>query len=244
MKLIFLGTRGYIDASNSRHRRHTSTLVTYRNKKVVIDCGEDWLGKLKAVAPDAVVITHPHPDHAFGLKAGAPCPVYAIKKAWEKMRGFPIEQTNRRVLAIRRDEKIAGISFEPFPVVHSIRAPAVGYRIQAGATSIFYVSDVVRIHGRSQALRGVQIYIGDGATVSRPILRREKQTHGLIGHTTIAEQLAWCKNEGVPRMIITHCGSAIVKGNENRIKQTLRQQAAECGVALEIAYDGMELTLP
>ncbi|HEV8725615.1 MAG TPA: MBL fold metallo-hydrolase [Candidatus Binatia bacterium] len=81
MKLTFLGTRGYIAAWNSRHRRHTATLISYRGKKVLIDYGEDWAGKLKALKPDAIVITHPHPDHAFGLKEGTLCPVYAIKKA-------------------------------------------------------------------------------------------------------------------------------------------------------------------
>ena len=120
----------------------------------------------------------------------------------------------------------------------------MGYRIQAGTAVVFYVPDVVRIHGRSRALRGIHIYIGDGATINRPLLRREKQTNRLIGHTTIMEQLAWCKQEGVRRMIITHCGSAIVKGDEHRIKETLRDRAADCGIALDIASDGMELTLP
>ena len=44
-------------------------------------------------------------------------------------------------------------------------------------------------------------------------------------------------------MVITHCGSGIVKGMEDRIKETLRLRGAEHGVAVEIAYDGMELTL-
>jgi phosphoribosyl 1,2-cyclic phosphodiesterase len=209
----------------------------------MIDCGEDWFDKLDEIAPHAIVITHPHPDHAFGLKAGASCPVYAIEKAWEKMKTFSIEQTNRRLLETRRANTIAGITFEAFPVVHSIRAPAVGYRIQAGGNAIFYVPDVVQIHARSQALRGIDLYVGDGATMTRPILRREKQTNRLIGHTTVVEQLNWCIKEGVARMIITHCGSGIVKGAENRIKETLRFWAAEHGVTVEIAYDGMELTL-
>ena len=192
MKLTFLGTRGYIDAFNARHRRHTSTLISYRDKRVMIDCGEDWFDKVDEIAPHAIVITHPHPDHAFGLKAGTSCPVYAIGKAWEKMKSFPIEQTKRRLLAIRKAKKIAGITFEAFPVVHSTRAPAVGYRIQAGGSAIFYVPDVVQIHGRSQALRGIDLYVGDGATLTRPILRREKQSNQLIGHTAVMKQLDWC----------------------------------------------------
>jgi hypothetical protein len=33
--------------------------------------------------------------------------------------------------------EIAGIGFEPFPVVHSTRAPTVGYRITAGRVTVF-----------------------------------------------------------------------------------------------------------
>ena len=32
----------------------------------MIDCGADWLKRLPCVAPTAIVITHAHPDHAFG----------------------------------------------------------------------------------------------------------------------------------------------------------------------------------
>jgi phosphoribosyl 1,2-cyclic phosphodiesterase len=82
MKLTFLGTRGEIDARSRRHRMHTSLLVAYRSANVMIDCGLDWLGKLKCVDPGAIVFTHAHPDHAWGLKRGAPCPVYATEKTW------------------------------------------------------------------------------------------------------------------------------------------------------------------
>ena len=57
MKLTFLGTRGNIDPRNRRHRRHTSLLVSYRRRRVLIDCGEDWLGELERLRPDAVVVT-------------------------------------------------------------------------------------------------------------------------------------------------------------------------------------------
>ena len=145
MKVTFLGTRGYIKPKSSRHRMHTSTMVAYRGRKVMIDCGESWIGRIADLKPDAIVITHPHPDHAFGLKLGSPCPVYATAEAWKKMKKFPIQKEFRRVLQPRRPERIEGITFEAFPVVHSVRAPAVGYRISAGKVVLFYVPDVVRI---------------------------------------------------------------------------------------------------
>ena len=91
----------------------------------MLDCGEDWLTRLTTLKPDAIVVTHPHPDHVCGLKRGSPCPVYAIEAAWEKMAGFPIEPAHRHTLRIRRPARIASMIFEPFSVVHSVQAPAV-----------------------------------------------------------------------------------------------------------------------
>ena len=70
MTLTFIGTRGEIDARTRRHRMHTSLLVSYHGARVMIDCGLDWLGKLERVDPSAIVLTHAHPDHAWGLKQG------------------------------------------------------------------------------------------------------------------------------------------------------------------------------
>ena len=50
---------------------------------------------------------------------------------------------------------------------HSILAPAVGYRVSAGHACIFYAPDLIFIHDRAAALKEVQIYIGDGATLTR-----------------------------------------------------------------------------
>ncbi|HEM62236.1 MAG TPA: MBL fold metallo-hydrolase, partial [Chloroflexi bacterium] len=179
MKLKFVGTRGNIEAKNHRHRMHSSLVVSYYRKRLMIDCGEDWLGGLGQVKPGAVLVTHAHPDHAWGLKEGAPCPVYATAEAWEDMESYEIE--DRRVLQHREAEHILGMTVEAFPVWHSTRAPAVGYRITAGEASIFYVPDVVYIEDREEALRGVQVYVGDGATITRSMVR--KSDDHLIGHT-------------------------------------------------------------
>jgi phosphoribosyl 1,2-cyclic phosphodiesterase len=243
LKLVFLGTRGYIDPANRRHRMHTSTMVSYRRGRVMIDCGETWLGRLEELAPDAVVITHPHPDHAFGLKGGSSCPVYAIAEAWEKIEAFPIEKRLRRRLNLRRRTRIAGIDFEAFSVVHSTRAPAVGYRIGAGRVKVFYVPDVISIHDRSAAFRDIDVYIGDGAAITRNMVRREKSGGRLVGHTPIRTQLGWCRDEGVARMIVTHCGSDIVGGDEKKAIARIRRLAEERGVGIAVAHDGMELVL-
>jgi phosphoribosyl 1,2-cyclic phosphodiesterase len=218
---------------------HTSLLVSYRSANVMIDCGLDWLGKLKRVDPGAIVLTHAHPDHAWGLKRGAPCPVYGTQSTWQELQHYPIK--DRRLIKERTPTKIYGITFEAFPVEHSILAPAVGYRVSAGRARIFYVPDLIYIHERSAALKDVQIYIGDGATLTHSFIRRRGKA--LIGHSPVRTQLTWCEKEGVPRAIITHCGSEIVTGDERQISAKLRAIAAERGVDVRIAYDGMKLTL-
>lgn len=243
MKLTFLGTRGYIDPVSPRHRMHTATLVEYRGTRVMIDCGETWLGRLDGLRPDAVMITHAHPDHAFGLEHGSPCPVYATRRAWAAMRRFPIPPDRRRTLRPRDSVAIGGIVFEAFAVVHSIRAPAVGYRVSAGRVRVFYVPDVVSIRARSDAFRDISVYIGDGATITRNMVRRERKTGTPIGHTPISRQLDWCHDEGVPRMIVTHCGSDIVGRDEAAAIARLEMLAAGRGVAVTVAHDGMELVL-
>jgi phosphoribosyl 1,2-cyclic phosphodiesterase len=218
---------------------HASLLVSHRRARVMIDCGADWLHKFPAVGPAAIVLTHAHPDHAAGLKHGAPCPVYATEETWERIKTYPIRARN--VVRHRTAALICGITFDAFPVEHSLRAPAVGYRITAGQATIFYVPDLVSIRERHAALHGIDLYIGDGAAIARPIVRRRGDA--LIGHTSIREQLLWCRSEGVRRAIITHCGSEIVTAEEQAAAEKVRALGLEHGLRAQIAYDGMEITL-
>jgi ribonuclease BN (tRNA processing enzyme) len=237
--LTFLGTRGEIEASSRRHRRHSSLLVTYLDRRVMIDCGEDWSSRLEWLNPHAILITHAHPDHAWGLKHGSPCPVYATAQAWVYLERYPIEA--RETVELRKPVEIEGMNFEAFGVEHSTRAPAVGYRIGAGEATVFYVPDIVYIQEREEALRGIRLYIGDGATLSRSMVR--KRGEHLIGHTPVRTQLTWCQKEGVPEALFTHCGSEIVKGDERILGAQLRAWARERGVKACIAHDGLEVSL-
>src|SRR5437899_7497273 len=212
MKLTFLGTRGEIDTRTRRHRMHTSLLVSHGGAHVMIDCGLDWLGKLKRVDPNAIVLTHAHPDHAWGLKRGAPCPVYAPQKTWQELQLYPIK--DRHLIEERTRTKISGITFEAFPVEHSILSPAVGYRVRAGRACIFYAPDLIFIHDRGAALKGVQLYIGDGATITRTFIRRRGKA--LIGPSPVRTQLIWCQKARVMPAVSTPWGSAIAPGDARK----------------------------
>lgn len=237
LRLLFAGTRGEIEARTRQHQRHSSLVVLYHGQRILVDCGKDWEGKWQLLQPDAIVLTHAHPDHAWGLSAGATCPVYATQDTWNAIGTFPIEQ--RQLVKARWSMSIGDITFEAFPVEHSIRCPAVGYRIQAGNDVVFYGPDLVYIHERHTALTDVSWYIGDGASVTKPMVR--KRGDALIGHAPIQQQLGWCRDEHVPRAVFTHCGSEIVGGDQAELRNRIRQLGVERGVTAELAFDGLEI---
>jgi hypothetical protein len=127
-------------------------------------------------------------------------------------------------------------------VQHSLRCPAVGYRIAVGQAALFYLPDVAAIPGHREVLAGSALFVGDGATITRPLLRRHDGV--LLGHAPIRTQLGWCRDAGVCRAVFTHCGSEIVGGDERRLGAKVRALARECGVSARIAYDGLEIPPP
>ena len=206
----------------------------------MIDCGADWLGRLGYVAPTAIVLTHAHPDHAAGLAGGAPCPVYAAEATWALLHGLPVRDW--REISLRRTVTINGIRFKAVPIEHSVRAPAVGYRVSLGSISLFYAPDIAVLSKAKQMLRGVRLYVGDGAVLTRSMVR-QKMSH-LIGHAPITAQLDWCKSAGVSRAVFTHCGSEIVRGNARYLDALVRRLGHMRGVVATLARDGDRLILP
>jgi glyoxylase-like metal-dependent hydrolase (beta-lactamase superfamily II) len=112
MKLTFLGTRGEIEARTALHRMHSCLMV---GEQVLVDCGADWLGRLKKLRPQAIILTHAHLDHAGGLKRGAPCPVYATAQTWSGLKRYPVR--DRETIEPRRPVRIGDIEFEAFSIL-------------------------------------------------------------------------------------------------------------------------------
>jgi phosphoribosyl 1,2-cyclic phosphodiesterase len=212
--------------------------VEYLGVRVLIDAGRDWRGLLGTLEPHAIVLTHAHADHVDGLRDGAPCPVWATAATQSEVERWPLDL---RYVEPRKPFRLGAIELEAFTLEHSLRAPAVGYRVTAGRASLFYASDVAAIHELRAALQRCRLYVGDGATMVRPMVR--KRGARLTGHAPVRAQLEWCAQAGVPRAVITHCGTGIVAGGSERAEAKLRELAAEKGVRAELAYDGMSVVL-
>jgi len=236
---MFLGTRGNIQTRSRLHRRHSAVIVGAGGGRVLIDCGEDWLGRVRRLRPAAILISHAHDDHAAGLRRGAPCGVYASAESWHAMAAWPLAM--RYVVPPRHQFAVAGLLVEAWPVEHSVLAPTVGYRVTAGSSRIFYVPDVAHLPNPIAALQDVDLYVGDGATLDRPLIRRRGSLH--IGHATIRTQLEWCARAGVREAVFTHCGSAVVRSEPREIAVALAAVAREHGVRARFAHDGLRMTV-
>jgi phosphoribosyl 1,2-cyclic phosphodiesterase len=239
MRLNFPGTLACIETRSPRHARHSALRIGSGNLRLWIDCGLDWLGDVATLPADAILLTHAHPDHAFGLQDGAPCPVYATAETWEHLAGFAIEQP--RLILPERAEWFGELKIEAHPVPHSLRAPAVALRIGNGRRTFFYAPDIAGLPDAARILSGVNLYIGDGTAFDDSLLRIEKGK--LCGHAPIEQQLDWCTAAGVPRALFTHCGEQVIKGNEKELQEKVRSLGAKRGIKAAIACDGLEVTL-
>jgi len=216
---------------------HSVLMISWQRKKIMIDCGADWSGKQHKIRPDAILLTHAHMDHAGGLKSGAACPVYATVETWDRIRVGPVPE--RVIVHEQSPFKLFGVEFEAFPVEHSIRAPAIGYRFTAAGKSVFYAPDLVRILDETNALKKIGLYVGDGAAITRPVLRNRDGV--FIGHASIRTQLEWCAKQSVPRAIFSHCGKEIVAGDHRAAVEKVRGIGEQVGVKAAIACDGLQI---
>jgi hypothetical protein len=145
----------------------------------------------------------------------------------------------RRELQPWRTVRIAGFDVEAWPVEHSLNAPAVGFTVSARGVRIFYVPDVAALGNLKRTLKGVDLYVGDGAVLARPIVRRRGSV--LIGHASVATQLDWCRIGGVRRAVFTHCGSGLVRSKARSVDALVHSLGRERGIDARLAYDGLTM---
>lgn len=239
MKLLFLGTRGGIQVHSSLHTMHSVLMIIHEQTTIIIDWGQDWLRHSQPPA-DALLITHSHDDHVGGLAYGTSWPVYASLDTWTSIYRYPIK--DRIIIHPRVPFLIGSLSIEPFTINHSLKAPALGYRISSDTHSLFYISDVASIKDEKKALSNLDLYIGDGALITRTMLLRKKNG-SVTGHAPIAHQLAWCQKYSVPQAIFTHCGTETVTGDPISVQAKITTLAQHYRVPTSIAFDGMALLI-
>ncbi|MGH9367560.1 MAG: MBL fold metallo-hydrolase [Thermoanaerobaculia bacterium] len=238
MLLHFFGTKGYVEEESPAHRGHSAWTLEVGGFRLLCDFGQNRKGMLSKIGPDAIFVSHAHPDHAWGLEEGTDLPVYASEVTHEITRDLPIER--RVTLEPGRAVRVGPLGLTAFPVVHSVRCPCIAVRITAPEGSVVYSGDVIAFEDPEAALSGASLYVGDGSTLKGSLVRRHA-SGVLIGHTTVSAQLGWLARYRVPRAIFSHFGKGPIEMGNAPLREALRALAAGKAPGCEVtaARDGM-----
>lgn len=230
--LVFLGTKGEIEEFTQNHQCHSSLLLVAEKTKLVIDYGRLHKYELEEIKPDALLITHAHPDHYLWLEkeTRTHIPVYLTRETFDYGNFKP---ENYAIIVPGEAFDVGTFEILPYLVLHSLRCPAVGFKITTPEhKTIIYNPDLVDIVEKDKMLRAVHVYIGDGSSIKANLVRRKDDK--IFGHTKITTQINWCKKYKINKVIFTHLGKETIE-NEVEFKKEHPDTILAC--------DGMELTL-
>lgn len=257
MRVIFLGTGTSVgvptigcscevcSSTDPRDKRtRTGLMIEHEGKTLQIDISADFRQQIlreKITRLDALLITHAHADHIFGLDDIRPfnfrqgvIPVYASESTWKQLHrvfyyifsppanyvggGLPmIEQE-----VIDGPFEAIGLRVTPFPVVHG-RMQVTGFRISDGNVEMAFITDCNQIPESSlDLLHGLDLLIIDA------LRYRPHPTHLHLDQT-----LAYIDQLKPRRSLLTHMG--------HDFKHAVASAHLPPGV--EMAYDGLQIVL-
>ena len=231
MRLKILGTRGEIDQTAPYHSRHSGILI---DGALMVDLGErEFLDR----EPQAVLITHLHPDHAYFVRAGAERPP----------AGLPIfapEGTKDYALTVLdRPEAIAGYSVRPVPSHHSLKVRSQAYLIARGATKILYTGDLVWINKEFHPLfEGLDLVITEASYFRKGgLVIRDKTTGQIYGHTGVPD-LVRLFRDYCRRIVLVHFGGWFYR-DIGEARAAIGELGRRNGIVLEAGRDNQEIVV-
>ena len=256
MELLFLGTGTSVgipvigcgckvcrSKDPHNYRLRSSVCIETAGRNIVIDTATDFRQQVLLYGVprvDAVLITHSHADHIFGLDdirrfntlQGGVIPVYGsvrtvadLERIFDYVHHPALPGTFRPRLEfkpINAPFTFGEVSIDPIPVVHG-QVETFGFRVGAEGRSVGYFPDCHIMSDISmERLRGLDVMILDG-------LRSAPHST----HMTIAESVRTLQRIGAPRSYLTHMCHDVDH-------ETVQAGLPE-GVAL--SYDGLRIEI-
>ena len=251
MKLLFLGTGTstgvpqigcsckVCQSPNPKDKRlRTSLLITVENKNILIDCGPDFRQQMlvnNITHLDAVLLTHHHYDHIFGLdelrsftnnKAMPICAeqyvVDTIKRTFPYCFGenkYPGVATFDIRNIDNNEFEISGVKVLPIRVMH-YNLPILGYRIG----NMAYITDMLTISDEEiEKLKSLDVLIINA-------LRHNEH----ISHQRLVDALDVIRRVSPRRAYLVHMSHQM--GLHDEISKQLPDN-------VYFAYDGLQIEI-
>ncbi len=194
MKLTFLGTGTSVGvptlgcdcatctSDDPRDQRlRTGLMIEHHDQRLIVDVSTDFRQqalRARIHRLDAILITHAHADHVFGLDdirplnfRHGPLPVYASESAWRDLRrvfyyifeakyvGGGLPQITPHVIA--GEFEVCGLHVTPINVKHG-GGDVTGFRFSDGQREVAFITDCNVIPEESlEKLRGLDLLILD-----------------------------------------------------------------------------------
>ena len=229
MRIEILGTRGEIDQTAPYHSRHSGILI---DGKLMVDLGEP---EFLDVSPEAVIITHLHPDHAYFVRDGAaPPPASVPIFAPEAFKDYGL-----RILDGPR--AIAGFAVRPIPTHHSLKVASQAYLIEGGSTKLLYTGDMIWINKEYHPLfEGLGLVVTEASFFRKGgFVKRDKTTGTIFGHTGVPD-LVRIFRDYCRRIVLVHFGGWFYEDMRGA-RAAIRELGKSNGIELEAGRDGQEI---
>ena len=216
---------------------------------------------------DALLITHSHTDHINGLddlsalRRSGRCdsiPTYATDKTWEEIRnrfGYLVGRQGEGKLLIRRAAlpgvKLVGLQshITPFAVEHGPTAPgAIGYIFWDAGKKVVYTGDFYDIPIRDERLKRPDLLIIESNWFNEP-----SDQPATSWHMSFQRSVAFIQEWRPNKVVLVHMSHedftrnprapllSPPPKNHDEWQQAVNQFSQ--GVNIEVAYDGMSLSV-
>jgi phosphoribosyl 1,2-cyclic phosphate phosphodiesterase len=223
-------------------RMRTGVLIEHEEQRLLVDISADFRQQaLRAGLDrlDALLITHCHADHVFGLDdirpfnfRHGPLPLYASAKTWQQLRRVFYYIFEREHVGgglpqiiphtIEDDFEAAGLHITALPLIHG-RGEVTGFRFSDGRRALAFITDCNEIPASSLAkLHDLDLLIIDALRYA---------PHPT--HLHLEKTLAYIAQLRPRRALLTHMG--------HDLKHAELQATLPTGV--EPAYDGLRIEL-
>lgn len=229
MKIKILGTRGEIEESSPYHAKKSGVLI---NDELLLDCGDE---RFLAYNPQAILITHLHPDHAYFVRhyevPATSAPIYA-PESYDLCTNMHI--TNKKF-------RIGSYSITPIPTIHSIKVKSNAYLIEYKKQRLLYTGDMIWIEKKyHHILRDLDCVITEASFMRKGGIVRRKEGK-IFGHTGVPNLIQLFK-QFTSTMIFVHFGAWFYK-DIKKARAEFKRLAKEHGINVIVGYEGLEIKL-